>query len=301
LINELPRFIIYDIKGSKVDSDSLLGRDVYIQFVNAHSPSDVDFFRIVYEKWLNENLQIIAITDSEDALIERLGGAPSSATIIEDAANDLGRLFGDPQNHSSYYLFDKKGIIVSAGTSSRDYEDSLKIHLLKMVKNRVFDIAEFINPSDKLRESPSFKSVSQYLERETKEYYLFSFFSLWCNSCTMAPIIDELNRIYGTHNNRIFMLGILNSDYYSLADIDALVSQAKVDFPIVVSDSGLTSKWTSLIREYNRGELNSIIILTNRDGRLLRIYHPGCQCLSAFIKYLEATGLEENRYNEYGD
>jgi hypothetical protein len=287
--NHLPDFRAIDIHGRRIDKQMISGRSCYIQLVRSRSVSEVELFRKVYEEWLNDNIEIIGITDDPDILLSKLGADPASARIISDNGGALGRLFNAGSADGSYYIFTPDGVSIDSGLSSRDYEDAVKPTLMRLLRNEFFEIRELIGTATNINDVPAFGSLARRLKENKRPFCVFSFFSMFCSTCATASLINELKRINEVYQDNIAVFSVLLSDQYSEAEIPALRSQASVDFSFVISDPPLTSVWLALINKYNRSSLNGIAMLIDKEGNIRSLYSPGCGCIGEFRRSLEGT------------
>lgn len=121
-----------------------------------------------------------------------------------------------------------------------------------------------------------------------KEYYLFALFASFCASCQQGSIVSDQNNVFLTKRHFVEVFSVVFSRDLSKNDINSLRDQAKIAYPIVGADTELSAKWASLIDTYNSSLLNNILILADREGRILKVFDVTCQCYGEFINFVRA-------------
>ncbi|RLE01109.1 MAG: hypothetical protein DRJ11_10375 [Candidatus Aminicenantes bacterium] len=122
-------------------------------------------------------------------------------------------------------------------------------------------------------------------------FLLIGLFTSFWNSCLSGILIEKMRELARISNIKVF--GILNSDYYQEDDLIAIKSQSGVEFPLYISDEQLRQKWSKYIKEFREDELNNIIIVLEKTGKILKIFHKNCNCYNEFFTFIRDLSNEK--------
>lgn len=81
------------------------------------------------------------------------------------------------------------------------------------------------------------------------------------------------------------VIGVLHSKYYNFQELRALLSQSNISFPLFLSDDNLNAIWDKLIEKYNDKILNNIIFMSDKNGRILKAFHPSLSHWNEFKSF----------------
>jgi hypothetical protein len=281
----MPHFIARNSTGTEIDSKKLLGKFVYLQFVDIQRQEDMNLFETMYQNWKNEDLVILVVGDNLQPNIKINGNFLADITILTDLRKTFSQIFDISSTANKYFLFDKLGKLICSGENSIGYERVLKIQLLKHIKKCLLSPLELAGLKEDINRVTASKANREINVDENREYCIVSLFNLFCNSCSSGPIIDLLKRISKEREN-VQVIGVLSATYYGHGDLQTIISQSQVEFPVIIADNELDKKWSLLIKKYNNYELNGVLFLINKDGEILKMAYPGCNCYGEFIKHV---------------
>ncbi|MFQ6084521.1 MAG: hypothetical protein ACE5WD_14360, partial [Candidatus Aminicenantia bacterium] len=208
--------------------------------------------------------------------------------VVNNDYDKLKSIFNSPPCCGTYYLFNGSGAVVDTGKNNIGYERGVKVFLKQLIKNEYFSISDFIMANENIKNISWFNHVAKILEKEDNDYFIISLFTSYCGSCKSKLIIDFLKEIYNKNHESVYILVILNGDFYNLDDIKSLQSQSRVNFPIIIADLTLTQKWTSLIHEFREDYLKNIVFIMNKSGKILRILDGSCNCFKDFFNFVRS-------------
>jgi len=260
--------------------------------VNPWDFDDLDLIKTIYFNWKDENVKLVAITNDIERFNLKSGISFQDIIVINNDYEELKSKFNSPYYAGTYYLFNNLGTLVNTGNNSNGYEKELKSYLKQVVKNEYFSISYFIKVDENIRNIEWFKQVSEVVGKDKKEYFIISLFTSFCSSCKSGAIINELKKFYSYNQSLIYVMSILNADFYKPEDINSLKSQSGIDFPIIIADKLLNQKWSSLIHEYRENDLTDIIFIVNKLGKIERIYDNNCKCGTSFFNYMNSLAKD---------
>lgn len=285
-ISRLPEFTVSDINGRLLKSDQLLGKNLYVQFIDPRYSSDLAVLRGVHSAWKNEDIQILGIVKNVSLFKRRYKNNYEDIIISnENFYEELLNKFKEDYFGQFYYIFDNRGKIVSFGNNDKGYNDGPKIHLKKLISKEYFLISDFIPSNIKY-----IKWLEQFLRiinSSKQNYYVFSLFTSICNGCASGKYVDTLNELFLKGNEDVYFACILN-DKFNNDDIGRLRSQLKIRLPIFIADSKLSEKWNALIKEFREKELTNIIFISDNRGNIINLFDYSCNCSKQFFKFLRS-------------
>jgi hypothetical protein len=287
MLIRLPEFESFDISNNLVRSSFFKEKNLYVQFIDPLSKNDIELFKIVYSNWKDENLFFIAITKNYEELKLKLGMDLQKVVILNRGYKSLASLF-NALRYGTVYLFDRSGSLIYAGGYDTKYDQTLKIILNQLIKDKYFFIENFIPEKRNIKNIDWLKQISEVVEKENKEYFVISLFTSICAGCTSGLIFQELKDFHSKNREFAYILCIL-SDRYNKDDILNLKSQLKVEFPVFLADKALSIKWNSFIQEYSETYLNNIMFITDKEGNIIKLLDPHCKkCWKPFFLFMSS-------------
>jgi DNA-binding Lrp family transcriptional regulator len=284
-ITQFPRFEAMDVNGKRFDSRECFGNITFVQFIKARNSADLEFVKEFYERWKDENIHIILITDDLMALNKKLKMDLKKAMIFEKY-EELSIPFKAPTG-GTHFLFGASGVLLNAIRSDVAYGS---VHALfnRQIKNKYFRIPELVRINENIKNHEWFQQVAEVIENDRKEAYIVALLTSICEGCTSGKILDYLKEFYGKNKDRVGLVCILGGRFVR-EDIPVLKSQLRVDFTILVPAPSLSNKWNGLIQDYSEAELTGIVFAVERMGTIVRIAESGCQdCWEGFVSYLNS-------------
>ena len=91
-----------------------------------------------------------------------------------------------------------------------------------------------------------------------------------CRDCLSGGLINELKKKSKLYHNSTLFLVILSDDF-STTDMANFKEITKIDIPILKAEGELKKKWNALKKEYGIFQLNNIVFLMNRNGKILNV------------------------------
>jgi len=293
LLNSLPKFEVKDINGKTVCDKDIVSMYVFIQFIDSRDINDIDLFKAITSSWKTHNLAIIGIITNSYNPMNNIGFDSSNPVIISDDANHLRSLFYAPKM-GTYYLFNSERRLIAHGNNYEGYEKGIKIELTRLLTGRQFRAVEIVEEGSNINNFVWLNQLNNFVLSGDKEYYLFALFTSFCASCQQGSIVSTLNDLFLAKRQHIDVVSIIYPKYLGSNDLDVLKEQARILFSIVPADRELYDKWSSLIEVYNVSTLNNILILVNRNGRVLKVSDATCQCYNDLFNTIKSLGSTTN-------
>lgn len=284
-IKKLPKLKIEDVNGNLVGNNELEGKNIYLQFVDPSNYYDMTLIKAVHSNWKEEDISIIVVSNDVESFKTNSGIEPGNVIVLTSSYKKIKSKFKSPDNQGTYYIFDKKGVLVVSEKNEIGYENGPKVFLKQIINNEYFKISDFIIEGNNINDVEHFREITMHLPEIKKKFSIICLFCTICNTCTSGAIINALNDIHRNDKRPVYVLGVLNNKF-SDADLKSLRSQLDIHFPFVIADSTLSKKWNSLISNYRESDLDNIVFVTNNSGKILRVLHKSCDCWDSFFKYL---------------
>jgi hypothetical protein len=264
--------------------NEIMGNIIYLQFIRARHLSDIELANNVLTHWEKTKLKIVLLFEN--------------ANDINKINIDVGRFL--PINESllsidqftrggveDFFIFDKTGKLFSKGRSDFGYDDGPKVALKRLVNDEYFSLDLMLKRGDNIFKNEEWSQIGDFIKILKKEYYIVCLFNSICGGCFSGEIIRYFDKISANNNPIVFVVCILNNQYFSNNDILALKSQMNILMPIYLSSKLLSTKWNKLITDYRASELNNIIVIIDKYGEILRVYNEQCNCLKQMSEYVE--------------
>jgi hypothetical protein len=291
-ISKLPEFSFTNIYGNEINSSALLGKYVFIQFVNPIIIDDLQLIKDIYRDF-KKNISIIIFIKKFDIAEECLSTIIQDITVCEENYDGIKSIFNVPDCCESFYIFDPNGKLISANSNYLGYETAIKPLLLKIFKDKEFTTSRLVIEGKNLREFAWFSHLNTILENEDAEYYIISLFNSICASCISGQIVEKLKKIHERVNPLFYCLVILSEDF-SDNDLANLKSQLDIQFKLMKADNKLNEKWNQLSNEFSSSDLNNILILIDGRGQVIKTAEPKFESIKDFFSLIESKIRKQN-------
>ncbi|MBC7349700.1 MAG: hypothetical protein H5U05_06985 [Candidatus Aminicenantes bacterium] len=258
---------LFNIGTNKYEIPNFKNDFIYLQLLRSNNENDVTFFSKLINNFDAENLKLIIVSDNP-SIIKKIPNSPNFyfADFNELSSQDKKKLY-DMQ----YYIFGPGYKLLTAGNTLENYEYTVKIYLMQFIKNISFKVDEILSGKN-IFDLKHFNLLKSIVEHSPRDYFMVALFTDFCDSCNTGYLIKKLDNI--SKYNEIEVIGILYSNYYSYQQLNALISQSNLSFPVILSDDNLNMEWDKLIKRYNDKLLNNIIFVTDRKGNILKAFQP---------------------------
>jgi len=286
LIKELPDFNVKDINNQIISASDLKGKNLYFQFIDTKNPYDIELFEKVYKNWNNKNITIVALPDNINRFTKHIKNISYNDTkIIPNGVEYLKKKFNNYLSYGYFFIFNENSQFYISGSNNRDYKDSVRLYLNKKLKNKFFKIENFIKKNSNIKNMGYFEQIYNLIKDKNKKYYLISLFIDFCPSCFEGQLINKLKKIYSKSKNKVFILSVLGKGYNKI-DAESCRKQLQLEFPVIIANKKLKHRWTDLAEEYGTQYLKNIVILLNKDKKVIKILSKDCNCAVEFFNYL---------------
>jgi hypothetical protein len=227
---------------------------------------------------------MIIFTDNYDLLKEKSVIDFERIVIIKDNNDKMKNLFRNPANNS-HSLFNKNGEMIYTGVNSVGYERGIKIHLLDLIDNDMFNISDFMKQKN-IHLNRNSIQISNLVHRSENKYLIVSLFTDFCDTCLSGYILHKINKIHLNPLDKTGTYAILYGNYYSKTDISILKSQSGYSFPILISNKALTDKWQKYISKYNDKIINNLIIFLDKKGYILDVFQKNTNNVNDYFDHI---------------
>jgi len=293
----LPEFSSTDIFGKTINTSLLKGKKAFIQFIDPKSESQIEVLKRVCQGFKDEESTItVFIKDSEGHMFERfmdeIRFALGDISIITENYDKYKNIFKVPPCCETFNLFNEKGKLIASDLNRElYYEKDIRIYLNRLVekKNRVikkkkFFVSNYIKLGENVKNNDFLKPLAKVIEGEEYfDYYVMSMFDNVCTACQTGKLINRLKELHKLDSTYIYFLIIL-SDNYNENDINNFKTHLKISIPVIRADKQLSNNWNQLMKEFSNIELNNIIFLMDKKGKIIKLMEPDNR--EEFFSYL---------------
>ena len=276
LLQSLPEFSAVDIFGDKISTANLQGKNVFIQFIDLKSDSQIESLKRVCRSFKKDELTIIVfVKDSESHVfgkfMDEIRFAVGDIYIITKNHEQHKRTLNASSCCEDFYLFDNSGNLIVKDSIWRLHEIEAINVLTKFINNERFSVLKFIKPGQYIKDIDGLNQISEIIENEKEyDYFVISMFTDVCGNCLTGEIINELKKKNDLYHDSIYFL-ILLSDDFSTADINNLKEIIKIKIPVRRAKGELLGKWKKLREEYGMILVNNIVFLINKDREIVDV------------------------------
>jgi hypothetical protein len=291
-IEVLPGFKVKDCRGNWIDRSGLLGKDLYIQFVNPSISDDIALMKKALSLWSSESLHALFFTENCEELKAVIKEDINHMTVVSDKYDELLTKFNVPHKSGKFYLFNQNGKLLISSRNLAGYR-RLKVYLNHYVKGKYFSIDDFIQTGKHIAEIAGFMQINDILTQAKKDYYIVVMFAEYCPTCASEVILAAVKDIY--HRNDSILPIIVLADSFGEQDVLNFKRNLDIDFPVLPAGDYLSRIWNSFIEEYSIVELTDIVILLDESGRVVKAADPNCDCAIQFLNDIRVDLKSTNR------
>lgn len=266
-ITRLPSFTTNTVSGKIINSNKVES-NLFIIFINTNADYHIDLLENVYLNYAYKNLKIIVFTKHEK-IVRKIINLFPLALIINENYEKYENKFKAKSCCGQHYLFNRLGELVAFSINTTNYQDGIKIYLMELIDNINFNLSYFITDKN-IFNMKKFSQCWDFIKNNDYDFFVISLFAEMCSLCESGKIISEINNLYNTRNNKIGFLTILSNDFEK-NDVQNFKSNLKIKYKVIRADSSLAKNWNNLIKTFRRSDLTNIILLTNKEGTILKI------------------------------
>ena len=286
-ITTIPVFESVDETGNSIKSSDFKEKNLYVQFIDSNSMDDIDLFKEVFLNWIKEGLIIIAIPNDTPKFLESSGIYPDEIVVLPSSEYlKMKWAFKAPSCCGSFFLFNTAGQLAKTDFNQKGYEE-IKKYLNQLMKNKIFQVSYYFKENEYIKDNVWLSFYWQIIGKENKSYSIVAIFNSICNECLSGGIVHKLANLYSGNRDRLYVLGIVPDDYKD-NDIENLKNFLNIEFQIERADPNLKNKWDALIAEYSEAELTNIILLLDKDGKLIKSTNNDQNNLKEFFVYVSS-------------
>lgn len=261
----LPIAKLRDDAGNEVDTRSLIGSPVFVQFVNPYIDAQVDAYLRVRRHEVNRSISWLLISRDAGELRVRLPH-DNDDFIVDGDYDSLRELFGVPRCCEEWLIFDSSGALKDAG---RYDEGNTPSHLKQAVGGQapysaglLFEVLESLNHNGDLEQIHARAAAS----RSRKA--VAALFSSACMGCPEDDLISLLISRSESSPNVAFMA--LLPGTHSRSDIENFKTNLDIPFAVEPAGPALSTQWLLLNEQYGWKPINGTVIVAER-GRVVSI------------------------------
>lgn len=263
-----PNISLTDNAGRFISSSDILDKYTYVQICTLSRKSDLVLLKKIIA-YYGDRMNILVITDAPTDIEE--WKTQEQVWFISDEHSKLKSAFQAP-DYSVFYLYKPKGLLISSGDVQIGFEGGIKRIIDLNLLNKYFEYNMIIpEPGSYLKEYPWLNQLEQLKLNQPFAYCLFGLFSSICEGCSSGIIINLMKRIHKLSLEEMGVWCILSPEY-TPNDLSCLVTQLSLDFPVEVADLFLGSKWNELGLRYSMSDVNGIIFIVNKEGKVMDVF-----------------------------
>jgi len=266
-ISQLPSFTSHTVSGKIINSNKL-ENNLFVIFINTNEDYHIDLLRNVYLNYVDKNLKIIVFLKLKN-IINKITNLFPLALVIYENYEKYEKLFQAKSCCGQHYLFNKLGEVEASSINTTYYQDGIKVYLMELIENIKFHLSYFITDNN-IFNIKEFSQCWNFIKDSNHDYFIISLFAEMCSFCESGKIISEISRLYTTQKNKIAFLTILSDDFEE-NDVQNFKSNLKIQYKVIRANSVLAENWNNLIKKFRRSDLTNIILLINKEGKILKI------------------------------
>lgn len=273
LLSDLPTFSSIDFFGEEISSSDMLGRLSLVLFIDPRSDEQVLVLQRATKDLNQDEVNILIFLEEEndqifDIFMEEIEVALGSIILVTDNYKKYKKLFKNLPCCEPYFFFNEKGELTSYGIN-RNLLDVGNLKSFFYTNGSPKNI-EVIKAGVSIDENELIKPLKYILVKERGyDKFLFSMFNGICTGCRSFEIFNRIRKATRTFDS-VYSVVILSSEFSS-NDVNNLKSRFNVECSVINADLELCEVWEHLSAEYGRDELNNIVFLADRAGKVLRV------------------------------
>jgi|GEM_PF-2732076 len=257
----LPAVSLRDDGGRSLESRQLLGRFLFVQFINPHVKAQVDSVTDVLINRPKRPVTWLLITSDAQALRSRIEGLQEGVVVVEDNYRELRNLFSVPECCETRFLFDEAGELVNRGYY---FQDGMASRLRSFVDGeRGYSPALLLDSISSVR-GGQFERVRAAASRSKSGkaiILLLSSANTTCPSGELAALVSQFVR----ENDGVDCLAVLPNTF-GPSDVDNFKTNLDIPFPVETADEDFSRGWLALIDEYGEMSVNGTVITIDRQN-----------------------------------
>ncbi len=291
---EIARRYSKDFYGRKFDERSFSGRTTLLLFMSQQRESDLLLFYKIYAEWIAEGLNLIVVSDDPESTFFPSPALFDGLWIFPDKSRNLADTFRTSSKNPTFILYNEQGDRLTVADNDIGYEQGARIHIVKALGLRP-PLREAFAPLGRDIESLEWLTdMKSSLINTDGLGSIVVFINSYCETCNGGTIMEKLRRFtLSGAPFEIKPLFVLSSDF-SPQDCVNLEDRYKHGFPIIIASKVLAEKWRMLHKDYFHGELNNIMVLISKGGKILGAADAECACYQELFMRAEELMISRN-------
>lgn len=241
---------------------------MFIIFINTDEDYHINLLENVYLNYADKNLKIIVFTKFKNIIKKIINLFPLTLVIYENYEK-YENLFKAESCCGRHYLYNEFGKLKASAINTTNYQDGIKVYLMELIENVKFNLSYFIT-NNNIFNMKEFSQCWDFIKNSDYEYFVISLFTEMCTLCKSGELISEIKKFFNEHKNEVGFLTILSDDFKE-NDVQNFKSNLKIEYKVIRADPSLAKKWNMLIKKYRKSDLTNIILLINKEGKILKI------------------------------
>jgi len=282
----LPSIREFTFDGKVIDTKSLKGKLVYVQFINSKSQDQISLLKNIYNDFIIEHTIFpIIFVDNLNIFLSNLGNFPNQLYIIDANYVTYKSLFLVPPCCEARLLFDKDSKLLFKLSEFNDYEQVIRPLINSRLYNlNLFSSSRFGIEGHSIFEFPWLFGFINNIELKSFRLIVISFHTNICLSCPSGMIIKYLNELKNKAND-IYIASIVSSDFKA-SDIENLKQHLNINYNVFRDDGYLPKNPVEIISKNGRSYLGNLIYVINNSGIIMKIFCCSSYYIDELIAYI---------------
>ncbi|PYP88305.1 MAG: hypothetical protein DMF61_06865 [Blastocatellia bacterium AA13] len=266
LTQSLPLIELKDDAGQAMQTSTLLGSPLFVQFVNPYVEPQIASFLRVRGQNLRRPISWVIITRDSREFRRRMPKDAGDLIVVEDNYERLSDLFNIPKCCEEWRLFDETGRL--RGWAKYDEGDAVGSLLHLVNGDAPFSRDMLLATIIKISDDGLLEQLHSRAARSKRGKAVGVIFSQACTGCPEHYLIDLL-RARASNDQGIAYLALLPNSFQA-SDADNFKTNLDISFDVERANPELSRRWSILDQTYGTRLINGTVIAVSQ-GKVVSI------------------------------
>ncbi len=281
---------ITDIFGRSIQSTTLRGNIVYLEFLSQCPPSHLQLIDTIFREHAEHRGFVAILFFHEECSYFRRFEKANNIYFVLDRQNEYRLKLDAPLCCDSFLIFNETGALYAKGANNLSFEKDVKPYLLGLDAQRRSGGLD--SPGSVV---PDMGRISGALSQEIDlfkgqyKYYVIGLFSEICTACPSGAAVRKIEGLASLNRGTVSYVLCVPHEF-SDVDIANLIGAMRLTIPVKRVSKSVAREWEHLKAAVPASDFMSLFLIFNSRNECIRI--AGQKDFGVFVKDLEAITNE---------
>lgn len=259
--NNLPLIQLVDDNDRRINTSTLIGSPLFVQFVNPYIEAQIGSFLQVRENPPQTKVSWLLFTTNAKHLRSQLPKDSNDIVVVEKNYQEVRNLFSVPGPFEYWMIFDEAGSLRYSGR----YDSGQALSCLRHVADGdpMFSPAALADAFRAMHESGVLAQLHARATRSASEKLVVGLFSGACTGCSDSSQVALLDSASQMDRRNSYL--ILLPSTFTRGEVKNFKTNLGLRIAVDGADIRFTQEWQALNQRYGGKQVNGTVLLIDNE------------------------------------